>query len=79
MCDDCGKKTKNYDWARDRDGNPKLTPNGSYMLVDEMGAYFGFSIETLHIVRDLFEEVEAVDEYKTMQASIDESRKSGVA
>jgi len=61
MCEECGKRKRNYDWARDREGKPKLTPNNSYMMVDEMGAYYGFSIDTLHIVRALLDEIEALE------------------
>ena len=62
MCKDCGKRERTYDWARDKDGKPKLTPNGSYMMVCDMGAYYGFTVDTLHIVRKLLDEIEALEE-----------------
>jgi len=61
MCEGCGERQRSYDWARDRDGKPKLTPNNSYMMVDDMGAYFGFNIETLPLVRKLLDEIEAIE------------------
>lgn len=58
MCDSCQKRQRDYDWARDGNGQPKLTPNNSYMMVDDMGAYFGFNIETLPKIRELLDEIE---------------------
>ena len=57
MCKDCKKRKRSYDWVRDGDGKPKRTPNGSYMMVDEMGAYYGFTIESIAIAKKLFEEL----------------------
>ena len=58
MCESCQQRKRDYDWARDGEGKPKITANGSYMMVDDMGAYYGFTIDTLEKVRALLDEIE---------------------
>ena len=61
MCDGCQKRERTYDWIRDGDGLPKLTPNGSYVMQNESGAYYGFTVETLDRVRELLDEIEEMN------------------
>ena len=57
MCEDC-RRERTYDWIRDRNGKPKLTPNGSYVMQNENSANYGFTVETLDRVRELLDEIE---------------------
>ena len=62
MCNDCGVKQKrNYTWIRDREGAPKKMRTGGYVMQNENSACFGFDVETLQIVRDLLDEIEALE------------------
>ena len=61
MCDECTRRKRSYDWVRDGDGKPKLSPNGSYVMQNETGAYYGFTLETLDRVRELFKEIEEIE------------------
>ena len=61
MCKECGRPEKNYTWIRNREGEPKRMRTGGYVMQDEWGACFGFDVETLHIVRALLDEIEALE------------------
>ena len=58
MCEDCQQRERTYDWIRDRNGKPKLTWNGSYVMQNENSACFGFTTKTLDRVRELLDEIE---------------------
>ncbi len=48
-----------YDWIRDG-GKPKRNANGTYTMVENMGACFAFTPETINDVRDLLDEIELI-------------------
>ncbi len=46
-----------YDWIRDGDGEPKQNANGTYTMVEKMGACFAFTPETIDDVRELLNDI----------------------
>lgn len=52
------KRDCSYDWIRDREGNPRRNANGTYTMVEKMGACFVFTPETIPRVQELLEEIE---------------------
>lgn len=57
----CDNRERNYDWIRDRNGKPQLTRRGSYVMQNEDQVYFGFTKNTLPLVRALLDEIEVLD------------------
>ncbi len=49
-----------YDWIRDRDGKPKQNANGTYTMMEKMGACFTFTLETIDDVMILLDEIELI-------------------
>lgn len=70
MCEDCQERKREYDWVRDGESNPKLSPNGSYVMQESSGAYYGFTIGTLDKVRKLFNEIEIFERRKKNEERI---------
>jgi hypothetical protein len=52
------KRKCSYDWIRDREGNPRQNANGTYTMVEKMGACSAFTSEVLDQVCGLFKEIE---------------------
>lgn len=51
------KRECSYDWIRDHGGKPKQNANGTYTMVEKMGACFVFSPKTLDKVQELLDEI----------------------
>ncbi len=49
---------ENFNWIRQADGLIKKTPNGGYVMINEVGCCYGFSVEKLDDFREMFEELE---------------------
>jgi hypothetical protein len=48
----------NFDWIRHPDGKIKKTPNGGYVMMNEVGCCYGFNLDKLDDFRKMFKEVE---------------------
>ena len=49
---------ENFNWIRQADGLVKKTPNGGYVMINEVGCCYGFSIDKLDDFRKMFKEIE---------------------
>ena len=51
-------KFDNFEWIRQADGKIRKTPNNSYVMINEVGCCYGFSIDKLDDFRKMFDELE---------------------
>ncbi len=48
----------NFEWIRDGNGKIKRTPNGGYVMINEVGCCYGFNLDKIDDFRKMFDELE---------------------
>ena len=65
----------NFDWIRHPDGRIKRTPNGGYVMINEVGCCYGFNLDKLDGFRKMFDELEVQVRRETNEKRIAKAEK----